>query len=411
MRFVLNGKEETYTGDAKRSLLQYLRGEAGITSVKDGCSAEAACGACMVEVDGKPRLACVTPMGSLAGAHVTTIEGWPERVRTILGRAFVDAGAVQCGFCTPGFLARTKILLEENPAPSREEIVAALKHNFCRCTGFVKIIEAIQLAARALAAGREIELYEPGKVGTRQPKYEAWAKAIGASLFTDDLRLPGMLFGALRLSDHPRARVLSINTSTAAHLPGVVRIFTAADVPGQRVLGVIEEDWPLFIAEGEVTHYIGDALACVVAASEEEARAAAAAITIEYEILTPLTDADEAARGAIQVHEHRSNLAGECVVRRGGNVEEALAASAYTTHGVYTTQRVEHAFMETECAVALPWDANLPEDGTGDPEPSRARSARAPAVYARQVRPQSAGSVPRSHGGRSVRETPEPPRG
>jgi len=358
MRFLLNGNEEVYDGDGTRSLLCYLRGDMGITSVKDGCSSEAFCGACMVEIDGKPRLSCVTRMGTLGNARVTTIEGWPESVRRILGRAFVEAGAVQCGFCTPGFLVRTKILLENNVRPTREEIVHALRHNVCRCTGFVKIIEAIQLAARTLAAGREIELYEPGKVGTRQPKYDAWFKAIGRSLFTNDLVLPGMFFGALRLSDHPRARVLSIDTGHAASMPGVMRILTAADVPGERRIGVIENDWSLFIAEGEITHYIGDALACVVAASEEEARAAAAAIQVEYEVLEPLADLDTAAAGLIQVHDDRPNLAGECIIRRGGNADEALAASAYLAHGVYTTQRAEHAFMETECAVAEPWEGS-----------------------------------------------------
>jgi len=373
MRFFLNGNEVSCDTNPERSLLQYLRGDMRITSAKDGCSAQAACGACMVEVDGKPRLACVTRLSTLENAHVTTIEGWPENVRRIIGRAFVDAGAVQCGFCTPGMLTRTKILLENNPKPTRAEIKAALKQNVCRCTGYVKIIEAIELAARALRAGREIELYEPGKVGTRQPKYDAWYKAIGQSPFVNDLTLPDMLFGALRMSDHPRARVLSINTERAAAMPGVERILTAADVPGQRKIGLIENDWPLYIAVGEITHSIADVLACVVAASEEEARAAAAAIEIAYEELPVVADVESAARGDIQVHDDRPNLAKECVLKRGcdPDADSILAASAYVARGVFTTQRVEHAFLEPECALAEPWEMattgryTLPSVGCG----------------------------------------------
>ncbi|MDR2733957.1 MAG: molybdopterin-dependent oxidoreductase [Spirochaetota bacterium] len=357
MQFFLNGNEVSCDTNPERSLLQYLREDKHITSVKDGCSAQAACGACMVEVDGKPRLACVTRMSSLENAHITTIDGWPENVRQILGRAFVDAGAVQCGFCTPGMLTRTKILLENNPSPTRQEIIAALKQNVCRCTGYVKIIEAIELAARALRAGRGIELYAPGKVGTRQPKYDAWYKAIGQSPFTNDLTLPDMLFGALRMSDYPRARVLSISTEKAAGMPGVERILTAADVPGQRKIGLIENDWPLFIAAGEITHSISDVLACVVAASEEQARAAAATIEIAYEELPVVSDMEIAARGGIQVHDDRPNLAKECFLKRGCNpdADAILAASAHVARGVFTTQRVEHAFLEPECAIAEPW--------------------------------------------------------
>lgn len=356
MRFWCNGSEVLYEGDPSRTLLSWLRTTAGITSVKDGCSGQAACGACLVEVDGKPLLACVTRMGKLKGAHVTTIEGWPEYVRRVLGRAFVTAGAVQCGFCTPGFLTRTKILLDTNPHPTREEIVEALSKNVCRCTGYVKIIEAVEMAARALAAGREIELYEPGKVGTRQPKYESYCRAIGKSPFVNDLRREGMLFGALRMSDHPRARILSIDSDRASQLPGVVRIITACDVPGERFVGLIEQDWPVYIAVGETTRYIGDVLACVVAASEEEARTAAAAIKIDYEVLPPLVEMCEAETSPIQVHPDRPNLAGRCAISRGGDAEAALAAAAYVSRGVYETQRIEHAFLETECAIAEPWN-------------------------------------------------------
>ena len=148
IEFLLNGGNVEYRGDEKLSLLHYLREEAGISSVKDGCSGQGACGACLVELNGKPALACVTLMKKVAGAEVVTLEGLPEKLRRVLGNAFVEKGAVQCGFCSPGFLMRTKILLQGNAAPDRREILEALKLNLCRCTGYVKIIDAIEAATK-----------------------------------------------------------------------------------------------------------------------------------------------------------------------------------------------------------------------------------------------------------------------
>lgn len=355
IQFVLNGKKIGYQGDPELPLLRYLRRDCGITSVKDGCSGQAYCGACMVEVDGKPVLSCVTPLRKVEGKQVYTIEGFPEQVREILGKAFVAAGAVQCGFCSPGFLMRTKILLENNPDPSREEIVQALKFNFCRCTGYVKIIEAVQLAAEALRGETDIVLPASGRVGTRQPKYDAYQKALGSSPFVDDLRFDGMVHGALRFSDHPRAEVVSIDISKAEQMAGVIRIFTAADVPGERFTGLIKQDWPVFVAAGEVTAYIGDVIAAVAAETEMEARAAAAEIRIEYNVLDPVTDPEEALRGDVEIHPGSSNVLSATRFQRGRPVDEVIAESKYVASGVYTTQRIEHAFLETEACIARPW--------------------------------------------------------
>ena len=147
--FRLNGIDKTFTGDENLPLLRYLREEEGIMSAKDGCSGQGACGACLLEMNGKPALSCLIPMKKVRGAEVITIEGFDERVRRTLGRAFVKKGAVQCGFCTPGFLSRAKILIEKKPAPTREEIVDALSRNLCRCTGYEKIVWAILRAAEA----------------------------------------------------------------------------------------------------------------------------------------------------------------------------------------------------------------------------------------------------------------------
>jgi len=351
VEFILNGTETVYEGDPSKPLLAYLRGDAGITSVKDGCSGQAACGACMVEINGKATLSCVTEMEKVAGKTITSIEGFPEKVRSILGKAFVKSGAVQCGFCTPGLLTRTKVLLEENPSPTREQIIIALRCNFCRCTGYHKIINAVALAAEALREGREIALDKPGRVGTGQPKYGAYQRAIGKSPFVDDLCSEGMLYGALRYSDHPRARVLSIDRCKAEAVPGVVRIFTAEDIPGERYNGLVYADWPLFIARGEITRYIGDVIAGVVAREQAAARKAAALIEIKYEVLEPLTELLQAEDSPIKVHD-RDNLLGNCIIRRGEDIDTALAKALHTAEGTFMTQRIEHAFLETEAALA-----------------------------------------------------------
>ena len=353
LKFNLNGSEASYDGDPKISLLKYLRETAGIVSVKNGCSGEATCGACLVEMNAKPVLSCITPMKKVNGASIITIEGFPESLRQTLGRAFVAKGAVQCGFCTPGFLSRAKILLETNPQPSRRDIIHALRFNLCRCTGYIKIIDAIELAAEHIRKNLELRLSSTGKVGSSQPKYDAYDKAIGQSAFIDDIRIDGMLHGALKFSDHPRAKVLKIDVAAAEKIEGVVRVFTASDIPGERIIGVIHQDWPVMIAAGETTRYIGDVLAGVVAENDEVARQAVAAISVEYEIQAPLTDLHVAEHSPIKVHAS-GNLLSVSHIQRGQDIDSVLKSSVHVVKATYKTQRVEHGFLETEAAIALP---------------------------------------------------------
>ncbi len=353
IKFNLNGSETTFDGDPGMSLLKYLRETAGIVSVKNGCSGEATCGACLVEMNAKPALSCITPMERVNGASIVTIEGFAESLRQTLGQAFVAKGAVQCGFCTPGFLSRAKILLETNPHPSRHDIIHALRFNLCRCTGYIKIIAAIELAAEHIRNHLDFKLTHPGKVGFRQPKYDAYNKAIGYSEFMDDIRINGMLHAVLVFSDHPRAKVLKIDCSAAKRLEGVVRVFTAKDIPGERFIGVIHQDWPVMIAEDETTRYIGDVLAGVVAETEKIARKAAAVVTVDYEVLEPLTDLHVAELSPIKVHES-GNLLSVSHIQRGEDIDAVLKSSAHVVKGTYQTQRVEHGFLETEAAIALP---------------------------------------------------------
>ncbi len=369
IHFELNGKAEEYYGDPEINLLKFLRIHKNITSVKDGCSCQGACGACMVEINGEAKLSCLTPMKKVENASINTLEGLPENVRDVLAKAFVEKGAVQCGFCSPGFLMRTNILLQKNPEPSREEIKKALAMNLCRCTGYVKIIDAIHESAQRLKS----EVFSTstslsGKVGTSYPKYEAYEMAVGKRLFVNDLKFDGMLHGALCFSEHPKARVLEIDVSEASKIKGVVRIYTAQDVPGERFVGLITKDWPLMIKTGETTRYIGDVLAGVVAETEDIAREAVKRIKVTYEVFKPVTDPHEAIKPrALQVHPDRENLLETCRVYRGGNADEIIAGSDFIAKGTYQTQRIEHAFLETEGAVAMPLEdgVHLYSNGQG----------------------------------------------
>lgn len=361
IQFLLNGKNEVFEGNPEISLLKYLRNYKNITSVKDGCSCQGACGACMVEINGEAKLSCLTPLKHIENKTVNTLEGIPEPIRDAIAKAFVEKGAVQCGFCTPGFLMRTNILLQKNPIPTRDEIKKALTLNLCRCTGYVKIIDSIREAALRIAEEKTYpSISLSGKVGTSYPKYEAYQMAIGERKFINDLKFEGMLYGALCFSDHPKARILNIDTLEAEKLEGVVKVFTADDIPGEHYVGLIIKDWPLMIKAGETTRYIGDVLASVVAETEEIARKAVKLIKVTYEVFAPVTDPHQAILpDASKVHPTRDNLLETCRVYRGGMAEDILSGSDFVSRGIYQTQRIEHAFLETEGAIAMPLQGGI----------------------------------------------------
>ncbi len=354
--FRLNGSEVYYDGNPDYPLLQYLREEKGIVSVKDGCSGQAACGACLVEIDGRAKLSCVTKMKVLQDSEVITLEGIPEEIRNILAKAFVKKGAVQCGFCIPGVLMRTKILFQGNAEITHSSIKKALKPHLCRCTGYQNIIGAIEDAHKSIAAAK-LTIPEKPDENTNGflPKYEAFETAIGQRPFVSDLKVDGMLTVALKFSDHPRAKILHIDISKAQNLKGVTAVFTAKDIPGPHNSGLVIKDWPLMVDEGEMTHYIGDVLAGVAAETKEIARQAVDLIRVKYDVKEPEADMLKAMQtGAAQVHEGKSNLIEKTIIKRGGDVDKIFRNSAFTAHGIYETQRIEHAFLETEGALAMP---------------------------------------------------------
>ncbi len=354
VEFILNGQTKTYNDDPNLPLLTYLREHEGIISPKDGCAPQAACGCCVVQLNDRAVLSCVTPMKKVAAGRVITTEGLGEYRQNVFANAFVSQGGVQCGFCIPGIVMQADTLINKNPDPSRLEIEKALTPHLCRCTGYKKIIAAVQCAAEAIRNEEEVPLPESdGKIGSRQPKYQAQDLVLGQHKYVADISLEGMGYGALKFSDHPRARVLTIDISAAEKLPGVKRVFTAADIPGERYIGLIQQDWPLMIVVGEETRYVGDVLAGVVAESEAVARQAVGLIEVEYEVLDPITDMHKAMQeGSPSIHA-AGNILAQTVTNRG-DLEQSKSESAYISHGIYQTQMIEHGFMEPECAIAYP---------------------------------------------------------
>ncbi|HEX6662188.1 MAG TPA: molybdopterin cofactor-binding domain-containing protein, partial [Gaiellaceae bacterium] len=343
MELTLNGEKVVAEPREGESLLELLRDDLGLRSVKDGCAPEGSCGACTVIVDGHAVVSCAQKAARVEGKHVITQEGLSDDDRRLWAQSFVSAGASQCGFCSPGIVMKAQALLTKKPAPSRAEIAHALLGNLCRCTGYTKILDAVELVAAARRGEPGPETNGGAGVGARAHRYRGMELALGDTRFVGDLVEPGMLHGALRFSDHPRARVLRVDTSRAETHPGVVAVVTAVDVRGERAQGVLTKDWRQFVAVDEETACVGDVLAAVAAETRQAAREAAALVDVEYEVLDPVTSPFEA----------RARVLSTSIVKRG-DVDGALAGAACVVSQVYRTQFIEHAFLEPESALVAP---------------------------------------------------------
>ena len=332
-------------------LLSALREELGITSPKDGCSPSGQCGCCTVMIDGKAQVSCQYPVARAEGRTVTTLEGVDEAERKKFSDAFAACGGLQCGFCIPGIVMRAKAQVDKKGADlKREDMARHLGAHLCRCTGYVKILDAID----AVAKGTPVDVSLPGGVGSRGLKYEAHELALGDRGYVDDIRVDGMLHAALHLTEHARADIIRIDTSAAEAADGVVAVYTRRDVPGTNMVGIIHKDWPVFIGEGERTSYAGDVLAIVVAETRQQARAAAQLVSVEYGVLRPIVDAVAAVDDPeIAVWGTDSNVLSRSEYARG-DADAALAASAHVVHETFQTQRIEHAFLEPESTLAVP---------------------------------------------------------
>lgn len=352
LEFNLNGEAFSAMIDDDTSLMTVLREQAGLTSPKNGCAPQGSCGCCTVIFDGKAVASCAVPAKSAKDKNVITLEGLTEKERDIFARSFTLTGGIQCGFCIPGIVVRAKHLIDKNPLPSRDEIKKSLNNHICRCTGFVKIVDAIEMASQALNGIPLPEADYSGKIGSSLPKMDGEKLALGQRPYIDDITLPEMQYAAFLFSPHPRIKVIKMDTSDAEQIPGVSRIVTARDVPGRTRQGTIYQDWPAFIAVGQITHCIGDILAGVVASDVLTARKAVEKIILEYEILPAVFDVEEALKpGAVQVHEDHVNVLSKSIIKRG-NVKEQLKNSAFVETRTFETQMIEHAFLEPESSIA-----------------------------------------------------------
>ncbi len=348
--FRLNGEQVSVSADHPH-LLAALREELDVTSPKDGCSPSGQCGSCTVLLDGKARVSCSTGLDKVAGNAVTTLEGFEPAERERLANAFAAHGALQCGFCIPGILVRAKALIDQKgPSLDRPTIEARLGAHLCRCTGYTKIIDAVT----DLARGETLTPALPAGIGRRGAKYRSIELALGDRDYIDDLRRNDMVHGALVFTEHARADIVAIDTSPAKAMEGFVAVFTAADVPGELKVGIIHQDWPVFIPVGGRTSFIGDVLAIVVAETRAQARAAAEAVVIEYQVLDPFTDPAAAIASDVgAVWGLDGNVLSRSAYTRG-DTAAALEASAHVVRQRFVTQRVEHAFLEPESTLAEP---------------------------------------------------------
>ena len=357
--FRINVNSKHTETNENKSLLRYLRDDLRITSAKDGCS-EGACGTCTILFDGEAVKACTLTTKMADGHSIVTVEGLTEWEKRVYDYAFGKAGAVQCGFCIPGMVMAAKGLLDKVPDPSEEEIRFAIRNNICRCTGYVKIVEAINLAAKIFREGGLEEEKEEWKIGARVKRPDVREKVLGYGKYPDDLYVDGMLHAVALRSKYPRAKLLSLDKEEALKEEGVVAIFTAQDIPGKKTVGHIVKDWEAMIGIGETTRFLGDPVALVVADTRDHADRAKDKIKVEYEVLPFISSIDEAKKeGAVLVHpEYKGNIAQERHISRG-DAEKAIAESDFTYTAVFSTPHTEHAFLEPECALSIPTEEGV----------------------------------------------------
>ncbi len=368
IRLSVNGVAHEVAVGPDTRLADVLRRDLGLTGTKIGCG-DGLCGACVVLVDGKAVRSCTYAAGRAENKSVLTIEGlaatWSRADQLHpLQRAFIDHGAIQCGFCTPGLLmsaaALWNTLVSTSHVPDDEEIKKALGHNSCRCTGYAAILRAVRSAFHEYRTGEPLPpvampTLEPlTVVGRSHPRPDAAAKATGAAKFADDYSFPGMLYGATLRAAYPHARILSIDTAAARALPGVHAVLTHRDVPGRNRHGLVFKDWPVLC--DDKVRYMGDAVAIVAADTPGLAREALALIRVEYEPLPVVAGAEQARQpGAALVHEEwpGGNLLEHIQVHRG-DVDEGFRQADVIVEREYRLPSYDHLFMEPECSTGVP---------------------------------------------------------
>ena len=351
----VNGRKQCVEVDSEKVLIDFLRDDLSLTGTKQSCDRKGQCGTCVVLINGNPVRSCLKKMADLEGASVITVEGLgtPENPHPIQ-EAFVLSGAIQCGFCTPGLVMETKALLDRNPDPNVEEIKRAFAQNLCRCTGYKKVIEAVKLSSRFLRGETtpvEVRRSLNGRmIGASLPRPSSMLKATGLAKFAGDIRLEHSLELALVHSTEFHALIKSIDTTRAKRMPGVIGIMTSEDIKGTNRIRDAAPDQPVLCEDKVRT--LGDPIVAVAAETRDQARAAAAAVRVEYERLPVMMTPEEAlAPDAIQIHNHSRNLCYSQQLAKG-DAENAFAESAAVVEAEFSTPMVHQAPLEPEACVA-----------------------------------------------------------
>ncbi|MDX1378635.1 MAG: molybdopterin cofactor-binding domain-containing protein, partial [Anaerolineales bacterium] len=409
LSLTINGQQHTLEASPNETLSDLLRYRLRLTGTKIGCD-EAECGACTVLVDGEPVVSCLYPAERADGKTIITIEGLAgeftakhaknakedkklsdlgslsrSKILHPLQEAFVEHGAVQCGFCIPGQIMTAYALLERNPNPSREDIRFALKDTLCRCAGYPAIESSILAAAESLRTGEPLRkpnipdsIHEHNSVGHTHLRPDGVEKVNGRAVYTDDLVFDGMLFAKVKRAMVPHGFLTKLDVSKAKELEGVAAVLTAEDIKGEHTHGLVVYDWPVLVGVGERVRYVGDALAIVAAETLEIAEQASALIETEFDLQPVITNPVQARQeGVPQIHE-KGNLLKHIKVRKG-DMEQSFAESDVILEHTFHTPIYEHAFIEPECSIGVPLEDGRMEIYCGSqiPYQDRTQVARA----------------------------------
>ena len=355
LEMTVNGRAVKRRAAAHLRLLDFLRDDLSLTGTKEGCGA-GECGTCSVFVDGKLMKSCLMPVAKAQGAQIQTIEGLAGKGGlTEMQRAFHKTGASQCGYCIPGMVMAATSALRENPDAGIEEIKERLGGNICRCTGYTKIFEAVEIARDVIngtlsPVALEADPAGASFVGNNVRRLDAPSKVSGRLRYAGDMVMPGMLYMQVLRSPHAHARIKSIDVSAAEALPGVACAVTAADVPGEDNFGVFIHDQPVMARD--VVRYVGEGIAAVAAEDLLTARKALRLIKVEYEPLPAVFDPEEALReGAPVLHGYAPGNVVKQIPIRKGDIEAGFAEAYLIIKENYQTQQVEHAYLEPEAGI------------------------------------------------------------
>ena len=360
----VNGTSYEIAVKPNSTLVDVLREQLRLTGTKKGCGL-GDCGACTVLINGKAVNSCLVLAVEADGQNILTIEGLAqgEELHPIQ-QAFVEKGAIQCGYCTPGMILRTKSLFDENPNPSEEEIKKALTGNLCRCTGYTKILDAIDTSKAYLKGEKPQSIeYQPQKsatdlsvVGKRLPKIDAPDKATGRAIYTDDIVLPNMIYGKLLLSPLPHAKIKSVKIEKAKSLPGVKLILTGSDVT-DLTYGTSPPRYDENVLAKDKVRYVGDVVAAVAAIDEATCYKAIKLIEVEYEELPAVFDPMEAMKdGAPRLFDDKyENNINTRVDHHFGDIEKGFAEADHIKEARFIGNRTYQNPMEPHCAIAE-WD-------------------------------------------------------